>query len=67
VKKSQKEANKVSDRTPQGLPSQEEPEPDALRQPFGDSGLTGQGAQSALHHLVEQERKRADHPDGRAG
>jgi hypothetical protein len=59
VEKGKKETKPVRDRkNPQSPPPEQEP----AREPqqFTDSGLTGQGAQSALDHLVRRERSRAD-------
>jgi hypothetical protein len=62
VEKGKKETKSVRDRkSPQNPPPDQEPTREP--QPFTDSGLTGQGAQSALDHLVRRERTRADHHD----
>jgi len=59
VEKGKQETQRDRDRCAAATPADEEtPE----RQDFADSGLTGQGAQSALEHLVQQEKRRADRP-----
>jgi hypothetical protein len=59
VEKGKQETKRDRDRRPAPSPAEEETR---QRQDFADSGLTGQGAQSALEHLVQQERQRADRP-----
>jgi hypothetical protein len=59
VEKGKQETKRDRDRRPAPPPAEEEtPDP---RQ-FADSGLTGQGAQSALEHLVQQEKQRTNRP-----
>jgi len=59
VEQGKQETNRDRDRSPAQPPAEEE-----TRQPqdFADSGLTGQGAQSALDHLVQQEKQRIARP-----
>jgi hypothetical protein len=64
VKKGQEETHRVRDRDPAAPPAEDEdPDEPGCSQPFTDSGLTGQGAKSALEHLVERERTRVDRPE----
>jgi hypothetical protein len=59
VEKGKQETKRNRDRSPAETPVEEEAR---KRQDFADSGLTGQGAQSALEQLVQQEKQRVDRP-----
>ncbi|MGZ5787690.1 MAG: hypothetical protein ACXWJM_17395 [Ramlibacter sp.] len=59
MEKGNQETKRDRDRYLATTPAEEETRE---RQDFADSGLTGQGAQSALEHLVAQEKQRANLP-----
>jgi len=59
VEKGKQETKRNRDRSSAETPADEGPR---QQQDFADSGLTGQGAQSALEHLVQQEKQRSDRP-----
>jgi hypothetical protein len=63
VENGKEETKRVRSRDLTNSPAEEEEEDARDSQAFADSGRTGQGAQSALEHLVERERTRADRPE----
>jgi hypothetical protein len=62
VENGNEEASKRVRNTDSASPPAEEDDDSQDPRRFADSGLTGQGAQSALEHLVERERTRVDRP-----